>query len=81
MLGQQSLTWIRDTAITLGIHGAVSTRPDGSIKVVAEGEEAALLEFAEKIKTNGTIFSEVENFYAHWIDKEENLGEFYIVSS
>ena len=39
MMGFNSLSWIRDVAMKLEIKGAVFTRPDGSIKVVAEGEE------------------------------------------
>ncbi|OGI67586.1 hypothetical protein A2732_00010 [Candidatus Nomurabacteria bacterium RIFCSPHIGHO2_01_FULL_40_10] len=78
MMGFNSLSWIRDVAMKLEIKGAVFTRPDGSIKVVAEGEEKNLIEFTEEIK-EGRIFSEVENFYVKWNDSNKDLGDFYII--
>jgi len=39
ILGHNSLVWIKDLAIKLGLKGAVFTKHDGSIKVMAEGEE------------------------------------------
>ena len=78
MMGFNSLSWIRDVAMKLEIKGAVFTRPDGSIKVVAEGEEKNLIEFTEEIK-EGRIFSEVENFYVKWNDSNKDLADFYII--
>jgi acylphosphatase len=79
-LGFNYLNWIRNLAIQLKIKGIVFTRRDGSIKVIAEGEETDLIEFTEKIKKGGFL-SEIENFYVKWGEPSENLGNFYVVAN
>ena len=80
MIGFNSLSWIQDIANDLHVKGVVLTKPDGSIKVIAEGEETALREFTETIKT-GKVFSETENFYVKWSESTRNLGNFFVVAS
>jgi acylphosphatase len=78
IMGNDSLSWIRDTATALGVSGAVFTKPDGSIKLVADGEEGTLVEFVKEIE-RGRVFSSVENFYINWSDTK-NLGNFFIIN-
>lgn len=60
-----SFNWIEGLATRLLIHASVFTKSDGSIGVMAEGEEQTLEAFAEKIH-NGGIFSRIENFFVKW---------------
>jgi acylphosphatase len=80
MMGSNSLSWIQDVATNLGVRGVVLTKPDGSIKVVAEGEEESLIEFTEKIK-DGKIFSDMENFYIKWSDPKRDVGNFFVIAN
>ena len=64
-LDKNSFGWIEELASRLGIVGACFTRPDGSIRVSAEGEESVLQEFAHKIE-RGCMFGTVENFFVKW---------------
>lgn len=64
-LERNSFAWVESLAIALNLRGAVFTRPDGSIRVTAEGEELALAELARKIE-RGNMFGTVENFFIKW---------------
>ena len=64
-LKKSSFAWIERLASELDLKGACFTRPDGSIRVTAEGEEPALQEFARKIE-RGNMFGTVENFFIRW---------------
>ncbi len=72
--------FIKEAASGLGIRGAAFTKVDGSLRIVAEGEEADLTQFAEQLR-NGGIYHEVENFYAHISDPVENFGDFYVLDN
>jgi len=72
ILNRNSFDWIERLATELGIRGACFTRPDGSIRVTAEGEETALREFADKIE-KGSLFDRVENFFIRW-EPADNRG-------
>lgn len=80
MLNTNSLFWLQKVATQLGIKGVVFTKRDGSIKLMADGEEKNLIEFAKKIETGG-IFYETENFYVKWSEPRENSGDFYILNN
>lgn len=62
-----SFNWIDRLAIRLSINASVFTKSDGSIRVIAEGEEQTLEVFAKKIHHSG-IFSRIENFFVKWND-------------
>ena len=67
---------IYDNAIMHNITGEVFAREDGSIKVIAEGEEEDLSRFAKRIQKGHSlfgIFTTVDNFFVKW---EEPTGEF-----
>jgi len=51
----------------LGLVGKVWNESDGSVRVVAEGEEGKLKEFIEKLET-GTPWSSVKSVSVEWRD-------------
>ena len=71
-LGSDYLSSIKELAIRLGLTGVVFTKNDGSIKVIAEGEDADLIKLSKRLERN-FFFSPIENFYAIW---HESTGEF-----
>ena len=77
-LGFHYLKWIKNLAIRSQIKGIVFTRPDGSIRVVAEGEERNLMEFANKLEREGNG-REIENFYIKWGEQNKDLENFHVV--
>ena len=67
---------IYENARMHGLTGEVFTRDDGSIKIIAEGEEEALEKFAKKMQRGHSLFgmfTTVDNFFVKW---EEPTGEF-----
>ena len=73
-----SFDWVEQLARDLLLRGAVFSRPDGSVKVVAEGEETALRTFVEKLE-RGNIFGTVENFFVRWHEPSKKMGNFYVL--
>ncbi len=79
MLQLDSFKWIQSAANELGIAGVVFTKKDGSIRILAEGEETTLQVFADKVNKQ-EIFTRNAHLYAN-ISDPENLGSFFIVTS
>lgn len=67
------LSSVQEMAVGCGLVGVVFEKDDGSIKLIAEGEEEDLVEFAEKLEKLGFMHTVVENFYVKW---DEPTGEF-----
>ena len=67
----------RDYALELGLVGIVFFKNDGSLKIIAEGEEKILKEFAKELK-KGSYFP-VENFYLVWKEPNHQYIDFRIV--
>ncbi|OIO48462.1 MAG: acylphosphatase [Parcubacteria group bacterium CG1_02_40_82] len=63
---------IFDKAQEILLVGWVSNEPDGTVKIVVEGEEEKLKKFIEYCK-EGPKFANVENLDVKW---EEAKGEF-----
>jgi len=61
----------------LGLTGFAKNEPDGSVTVVAEGEENNLQKLAEWCK-NGTKYSRVEQVEARWREAEGGFSNFEI---
>ena len=78
-LGPNCLSRIRELAISLGLKGIAFTRNDGSIKVIAEGEESNLIDFTKRLPQISTMAS-VENFYVKWPEFREEAGNFFILA-
>ena len=72
-VGFNDLSLIKSVADHFQLKGVVSVRNDGSVKVIAEGEEKNLDKFTKELKKEEHSFSRVENFYEKW---EEPTGEF-----
>ena len=67
--------WARARALELGLSGHASNRPDGRVRVVAQGSRAAcqrLLDLLESGNTPGSVDSVV----ADWSDAGEPLRGF-----
>lgn len=76
VFGRVQMVMYRDftcrTARSLGIVGTVKNNDDGTVSVVAEGEEEALSAFLEKLR-RGSLLAKVERIAASW---ENARGEF-----
>ncbi len=77
LMGTSKLSAIKDAAINLGIKGIAFIKEDGSIKVIAEGEEKNLEKFAKRIERI-FFFSSIENFYILWKDFKGEFSDFSI---
>jgi acylphosphatase len=64
--------FVRRTAEALGISGYVRNRFDGSVEVVAEGDEPALSAFIDDLRV-GPRYASVERVGVEW---QEATGEF-----
>lgn len=62
----------------LGLTGTVRNLSDGSVAVVAEGEEELLNEYI-KYLSRGSIFSKVKNVRVSWSEAEGRYKDFNIV--
>lgn len=62
----------------LRLTGIVKNINDGSVAVVAEGEEATLLRFIDKLK-RGSFLSQVEDVSVSWGDATGEFADFHIV--
>ena len=65
-------------ARALGLAGTVQNLPDGSVRVVAEGEESVLMKYLEKLH-KGSVLSRVDSVSAEWSDKFEHFERFDIL--
>lgn len=83
-LSYDYLLWIRRHAIRLGLKGITFFKNDGSIKVVAEGEDKNLLFFVKKLRRGRfllPIFSPVENFSIKWSGAKYEFENFSITET
>ena len=78
LLKSNCLNWVSKQANHLKINGCASFKEDGSIKIVAEGEENNLFEFADKLQA-GHFFSKTENFYVIWKESDKKFNNFSII--
>ena len=65
------------TAKKLYITGTVENLPDGTVRVVAEGDEDKLNTFLEKLK-KGPLFSKVEDIKIDWFASAGDFKDFKI---
>jgi acylphosphatase len=68
----------RSQAFQLGVTGYVRNLPDGTVAVMAEGEEAALETFLEKLQ-RGPGSARVENVAVSWSEPEGKYVDFRIL--
>jgi acylphosphatase len=67
---------IRDYARELGLVGVVFIKDDGSLKIIAEGEDEVLEEFSKELK-KGNYFP-IENFYVVWEKPNHQYTDFLV---
>ena len=65
-------------ARALGLIGTVQNMDDGSVAVVAEGEENALTALIQKLK-RGPILARVDDVDVVWKDARGELSDFRIL--
>ncbi len=75
-LSNDYLMSVRDYALELGLVGIVFFRNDGSVKIIAEGEEEILEEFTNELK-KGNDFP-IENFFTVWEKPNHQYLDFTI---
>lgn len=82
IVGRVQMVMYRDFATrkarALGLVGTVKNMDDGTVFVVAEGEESELMLFIEKLKT-GPLLASVEHVDVAWKDASEEFSDFHIV--
>ena len=71
------LEWIARKAEKFGVTGTTFFRDDGSIEVIAEGEESALEKFTKRL-SRGHLFIQVENFSVVWSKPSGKYEDFSI---
>ena len=64
----------------LGLVGTVQNLPDGTVKVVAQGDEGDLRHFTEYLK-KGSIFSRADAVDEKWSDASQAFSDFSILHS
>lgn len=80
-LDYDHLLWINKIANELGLTGITFFHNDGSVKVIAEGEENILLFFIKKLKRGRyffPIFSQIESFSVVWQEPKHEFEDFSI---
>lgn len=83
-LNYNYLLWIKNQAIRFGLKGITFFKNDGSIKIIAEGEEKNLLFFINKLKSGRyffSLFSPIENFSITWEELKNEFKDFSISES
>lgn len=63
----------------LGITGTVKNNPDGSVSIVAQGEELPLEHFIKKIKASPSVAGHVEHVDLNTISNAEKFTRFSVV--
>ncbi|WP_457639596.1 acylphosphatase [Persephonella sp.] len=70
--------FVKTKAKEFGIKGYVRNMPDGTVEVVAEGDEEVLRKFFEAIE-NGPPLAEVTDIRYQFEDKEGGFTDFEIL--
>jgi acylphosphatase len=80
--GKVQMVMFRDfanrKANDLGICGTVENLSDGSVRIIAQGNEEKLNEFVDELKT-GPQFAEIENVSIEWREVGEKFEDFKII--
>ena len=62
----------------LGLAGYVKNLPDGSVEIVAQGQQEKLEKFIEQLR-KGSFLSRVDGIEVQWHEKTRAYGDFLIV--
>lgn len=63
----------------LGITGTVKNNPDGSVSIVAQGEELPLEHFIKKIKASPSVAGHVDHIDLNTVSDAEKFTRFSVV--
>ena len=63
----------------LGITGTVKNNPDGSVSIVAQGEELPLEQFIKKIKASPSVAGHVDHVDLNTVSDAEKFTRFSVV--
>ena len=83
-LNYDYLLWINQKANEFGLKGITFFHNDGSLRVIAEGEEEGLDKFIRKLKHGPhffAFFSPVESFSVTWQEPKNEFKDFSISES
>ncbi len=72
--------FVRTSARRAGLLGSVQNLPDGTVEVVAEGEESVLREFLKVLK-EGYAFAKVSQVSDGWSEATGTFSDFRILKS
>ena len=67
----------RRTAKNLGLVGTVENLPDGTVHVVAQGDQPTLDQYVTDLK-QGSMFSRVDSVDVRWSSTERTFSDFSI---
>ena len=80
--GRVQMVMYRDFACRkakkLGLRGMVKNNDDGSVTVIAEGEEGTLVVYVKDLD-QGPVLANVEDVKVMWLDVKEEFSQFTIV--
>ena len=68
------------TARDLALTGTARNLDDGTVEVIAEGDENALFQYIEKLKKGPTL-ARVENIEVAWRQPQKTFSDFKILYS
>lgn len=71
-------SWTKMQARALHIRGWVSNRADGTVEIVAEGSQEALVDFIERCH-RGPEVSWVDHVQLTWSQTTDEFGEFCVI--
>lgn len=63
----------------LGITGTIKNNPDGSVSIVAQGEELPLEHFIKKIKASPSVAGHVDHVDLNTVSDAEKFTRFSVV--
>lgn len=70
--------FVTDCAVDRGISGYVRNNPDGTVSVVAEGEESKLRDLIEAMRAAGDPYIHVRDMSVNWETARQEFCDFVI---
>ncbi|KQC10027.1 MAG: hypothetical protein APR55_09760 [Methanolinea sp. SDB] len=70
--------YVTDCAVDRGISGYVKNNPDGTVSVVAEGEEKNLRDLVEAMRAAGDPYIQVDGLSVTWETARQEFSGFVI---